>query len=402
MTTGHSSIGGSSAKRWINCPGSVQLCAGITAPPPKDYALEGTAAHSFAEACLKHGYEKVAGMTKDTLIAHGFITEEESKWIDKELKTHVKIYFDTVMDCVHKAHKSAIFEVEKGFDLKHLHPDLYGTNDALIGEFMGTLTVFDLKYGKGNLVDVKENYQLMYYALGALAKYDWCFHDVKMVIVQPRAYSAEGAIRSHTMTVEDLVAWGENVLQPAARKTASPSAPLVPGAWCHENFCPAISGGQTCPAVMKEAYAVAQIEFSDVSTAEDICFPEPSAMAPVDVAKVLTFAPLLSAWSKGVVIYAQSLMEQGLSVPGFKLIAKRSIRRWKNPEQTAELLILDHREDQLFEPKKLKSVAQMEKAIGKEGLTDLWEQPDNGVKIAPESHKSQAVKSSAELDFEKI
>lgn len=401
MTTGHSKIGGSSAKRWINCPGSVKLCASL--PPKKvgDYALEGTAAHSFAEACLLHGYDKVATLNNSELIALGYLTKEETEWINDELKKYVKVYVDAVRASINAVPSGALFRVEESFDISNLHPDLYGTNDALVGEFSGILEVSDLKYGKGTIVEVKDNYQLMYYALGAIKKYfdDWGFSHVKMTIVQPRAHHEDGPIRSHIITIEELKAWGENVLKPAAMAVHEPNAPLKAGPWCQENFCDARAH---CPAIIKEAANVAKMEFSEVTTAEDVCFPEPKALSPVDISKVLMFAQIMPSWVKEVEAYAKELLEQELDVPGFKLIAKKGNRRWINAAQVAKLLAVDHDENKLYEPRKFKSVAQMEKVTGKEALNGFWEKPDNGVKIVPDSHRSPSVKSSAALDFDKI
>ena len=52
----------------------------------------------------------------------------------------------------------------------------------------GTLSVIDMKYGLGILVDAYQNPQMMCYALGALELFDGIYdiQEVKMTIFQPR------------------------------------------------------------------------------------------------------------------------------------------------------------------------------------------------------------------------
>ena len=48
----HAKLSPSAASRWINCPGSVALCATLPKPPSTFYADEGTSAHALAEKCI--------------------------------------------------------------------------------------------------------------------------------------------------------------------------------------------------------------------------------------------------------------------------------------------------------------------------------------------------------------
>ena len=62
MTTGggpHAALGASTAHRWMSCPGSVQLAAGIEARP-STYAEEGATAHMLAKLCLDDGGDALA------------------------------------------------------------------------------------------------------------------------------------------------------------------------------------------------------------------------------------------------------------------------------------------------------------------------------------------------------
>ena len=53
MPSDHALLSPSSAKRWLSCPASIALSAGIPEPPESPYAAEGTLAHAVAESKLR-------------------------------------------------------------------------------------------------------------------------------------------------------------------------------------------------------------------------------------------------------------------------------------------------------------------------------------------------------------
>ena len=53
MPSNHARLSPSSAKRWLNCPASIALSAGLPEPPESPYAAEGTLAHAVAESKLR-------------------------------------------------------------------------------------------------------------------------------------------------------------------------------------------------------------------------------------------------------------------------------------------------------------------------------------------------------------
>lgn len=81
----------------------------------------------------------------------------------------------------------------------------------------------------------------------------------------------------------------------------------------------------------------------------------------------------------------------------------RSVRKYVDEAKVAEALkAAGYSEDQIFE-KVLLGITKMEKSIGKkqfnELLAGLVEKPPGKVKLAPESDKRPAIKSTAEIDF---
>ena len=128
-----------------------------------------------------------------------------------------------------------------------IHPECSGTADAvLIGE--EALIICDLKTGKW-AVDVEDNAQLKIYALGALEMFGTDNHKtVETVIVQPTGWHRDGAIRSTTYDIGNLVNWGFDTLRPSALSCFEPDPEPVAGEHCR--FCPA---KPNCPMHQGEA-----------------------------------------------------------------------------------------------------------------------------------------------------
>ena len=224
MGTNHSIIGASGYYRWSECPGSVALTKDL-APKTNEYAEAGTVAHDFSEKILK-----------------GELTWEEAALIyDDEMIQAVKVYVDFV-----ESHKksSTWWKVEHGFDMSHLHPGLFGTCDFVAyDEANKILIVADFKYGKGHFVEVENNPQLLYYALGALLTIPMVVDKVYLYVVQPRC--PRRGLQIHgwsTPLVPNVIEYMMELVH-NAKRTEDPNAPLKEGSWCF--FCPAVG---FCPA----------------------------------------------------------------------------------------------------------------------------------------------------------
>lgn len=374
----HSVLGASSAYRWLACPGSVRLSAGM----PKTssvYAEEGTAAHELAEMCLKHNKdaEKYIGVK---LAVNG-----KSYEVTSEMADAVQIYVDAVRADLAAAGQGAELKIEQQFHLDWLKEGLFGTNDAMVGELFGTLRVFDYKHGAGVAVEAEDNPQMMYYALGAA--YGDAYEDVELVIVQPRAHHPAGPVRRCKMTTDELTRWGQEVLLPGAEATEDPEAPLATGDHCR--FCPALA---VCPKQREQALVVAREAFADTPSAP----PAPEVMSLKDLKRVLDVSDMVSAWMDACWAHVKNLIESGVATPeqiGYKLVAgKKGNRAWKD-EALAEKWLKGSLGDGAY-TKKLLSPSQAEKAMGKEikGVMDqMVTQPEGKPTLAPLSDKRPAI-----------
>lgn len=374
----HSPIGASSMYRWAECPGSVKRSEGIVTKSSV-YAEEGTEAHAYAASWL---------------IGNG--RQPPDPAIDKnlfdvdEMIEHVKVYVDHVFSLM--TEDGARLFVEHGFDLKEIYPGAYGTNDAAVYlPKSKRLHVLDLKYGAGIYVSAIDNPQLQYYALGALlelGKLGLAVDTVVMTIVQPRCGGADGPIRSQTIDAIHLLDFAADLVM-YAKRTESLNAPLKAGDHCR--FCPAL---HICPEVGKTRQEVAKLEFT-----------APTAYDPQDLKRALDSVPILKAWIKRVDEFAYAEAEAGRCPPGYKLVEKRATRKWRDETEVSLYLGgLNVDQDTIFEPRKIKSPAQMEQALPKhkEVLKPYIKSESSGHTLVDINDKRPPVKPKAREEFQMI
>lgn len=385
MPNAHSILGASSSHRWLNCPGSIRLSAGMPKTSSK-YADEGTAAHELAETCLRSGGAANSYLGK-------IITVNETAYeVTHEMADAVQLYLDVLSADYKSAGFNPVLAIEQRFHLDWLYDGMFGTNDALVGQPFGLLRVYDFKYGAGVAVDVTDNTQLMYYALGAA--HGETYDEVELVIVQPRAQHPDGPVRRQRMWVAELDRWADQVLLPGAEATEDPEAPTNAGEWCR--FCPAMA---ICPAQKEVAVRSAQFAFQDKPQAP----PMAASLAPSELRQILDKASMIEAWLESCREHARLLLEQGADPNelGYKLVAGRASRKWID-EADAEKFLTTLDIDP-FEHK-LKSPAQAEKALrgpAKKALEDMV-QTVRGVQLAPLSDKREAVGGAAALAFKEV
>lgn len=352
----HSDTGASSAYRWIACPGSIRLIRELLASGYKKkssvYADKGSAEHHLGETCLRDGSEVSSHL--DEIIT---LDNTATFVVDEDMIEAVSVYVAFVRGLVQKM-PSAKLEIEKAFDLAWLYPGLRGTTDSVLREDFGLLVVNDYKGGMKK-VSASNNPQGMYYALGAMGSLD-NHNNVEMVeinIIQPHIFG--NAVDTFRITPEELVAWGRNVLKPAAEECEKPDAKLCAGDHCC--FCDAKA---VCPELQKTALELAKQTFPPFELPAVITLPSPSDLNPEQLARVKNFADLMTGWIKSVEEYVFQQLSDGKYIPGLKLIeTSRNSRDWTDELKTVEALkAKGFNADDLFE-KKILSPAKMEKLV---------------------------------------
>jgi hypothetical protein len=312
--------------------------------------------------------------------------------VDTEMAHAIDGYVQHVTNYIMDKDFTGIFASETKLNLGDYLPGNKGTADciALVGD---TLHVDDLKYGKGVQVFAENNAQGRCYALGALAQYD-LMYDIKKVVIT--MYQRRlNLIDTEELTVEELLYWGETTLKPHYIMSIQPDAPRIPG----EEQCMFCKHRAVCPELrtmveteMQEGFPILDKESKK---------PLPPTI-PLQVAKLATL------WAKAVEAYAIERLEAGEEVndgeQSYKLVHGRSSREWKDERAVQRMLRINkvYSKDFMTEPK-FKSVAQVEKVVGKKGFKpylDLVVKREGKPTLAPESDKRDAINSAEALGFE--
>jgi len=369
--TAHAKFSPSASKRWIECAGSMNLIA--TLPPTPEvqspYADEGVRAHECLEAILKAGPDKVRTAAAGLRKTYG-----------AEMTEHALSCARMIMAA---KPKGAQLFAETKSDLAFIDPHLWGTADCVLAEDFGRLYVIDLKYGAGIPVDPEHNTQLMIYGLGIAHKFDYNFSEVVLVILQPRVDHARGIWREWRMPMEDLIAWADTELRPAVAACKNPTARLNAGEWCR--FCPA---AHMCPEISTKAMRQAQIVFDD----EDLptVMPPPQSIPPDVLGDALTAIDNLDTWIAAVRSHAYGVIERGVAIPGWKLVAKVARRKWAD-EHAASVMAREQYGNKAFTAPELLSPAQCEKVCGKDFVAEYSVAVSSGSTLVPESDRRPAL-----------
>lgn len=393
----HAELGASSASRWMPCPGSIALSRGL--PNRKSiWAAEGTAAHTLAQWCLSKGNN-----ADDYLGVDIYVDDfpDEPFRVDEEMADAVQVYLDHIRAIDQRPHASD--DDPEWIESKISLSAYAGDKDDVLNEMFGTadymrfiqrdktLVVVDYKHGAGVEVVAEGNAQGRYYALGGLSKaWKKGIHvdQVEIHIVQPRANPDE-PVSIEVLDVIDLMDWSVDLFT-AARRTKEPGAPLAPGKHCR--FCPAQA---VCPRVREDRMQAAMLIFQE----ERIAPAKPVEKLSLDeLRQVLDAAEDITAWINAAQKLAHDMLEAGQSVPGYKIVAKRAVRKWRDEQTAADWFCTNFGlgNDDIYGPPKIKSPAQLEKLLDKHGKkllveADLITAESSGNTLAPESDKRPAV-----------
>ena len=358
----HSNIvGGSTAKRVINCPGSVVMVQKMPPQPSNKYADEGTLLHNvIAEIVMS---DRTPESFLGTKYEDQVLTQE---LIDNKLKVAL-----AALDEI-DPNKEMQIEAETRVGFGDLLPGVFGSTD-LIGRIGDRAVVLDWKFGDGVAVEVEENPQLMFYAAAAMRTEEskWAFDgatEIECIIVQPPAVK-------RWVTTPKLIAEFEAQLVRAVKQAEQPGAMLRTGdhcRWCTAKpICPQMTGA-----------------------AERALKTTLNSLNPDLISSYLAQADMLDDWIKELRNMAHVMIDNGVPVPGFKLVQKRATRQWTKEEDVVHWLDGKGLEPNEIYSKELLSPAQMEKLLKKRKLAlpdDLVVAVSSGTTLAPESDPRPAV-----------
>ena len=403
MAGTHAFLSASSAHRWLNCTAAPSFEAQF----PKTtsaYADEGTLAHSICEIYAKRKF----GVNLDRKKINAELAKlKRAEYYDPEMLETATTYVEYLVEKAMSFPNSPYVVQEIKVDFSDYVPQGFGTCDCvMIGD--GRLHITDYKHGKGVKVEAVGNPQMRLYALGALKHFGAIFGDtiktVSMGICQPRIseYPSE-----EEMTVDELRAWGESI-KPLADAAYNGKGEYHSGAWC--KFC---RGKAQCKARAEANSALA--DFKDFITPDKVA-PEiaklpqearaalgvPNMLTDEEIGSLLKQGAELVKWYNDLQEYALGAILEGKTVPGFKVVAGKSARAFSDEAKVFELLRnVGYTDDQLMEHKP-KTLAGLEKVIGKKQfgalLSDYIIKPMGKPTLVDESDKREPYNAAA-ADF---
>lgn len=332
----HSNIvGGSTAKRVINCPGSVALVQKMPPQPSNKYADEGTLLHNVIADIIM----------SDNPPEHYLGTKYQDQVLTQELIDNKLKVALAALDEI-DPNKEMEIEAETRVGFGDLLPGVFGSTD-LIGRIGKRAIVLDWKFGDGVAVDVEENPQLMFYAAASMRtpEASWAFEgatEIECIIVQPPQVK-------RWVTTPERIAKFELELVQAVKMAKKPDAPLKTGDHCR--WCAA---KPVCPQMTGAVDRALQTSINNLN-------------APL-ISSYLKNADMLEQWITDLRALALHMLESGAQLPDYKLVAKRAIRQWTDEDKAkVALFAFGLTESEVLESS-LISPAKAEKALKKRKL----------------------------------
>ncbi len=344
----HSAIvGGSTAGRLLNCPASLSRTRALpaTADAPSEYADEGTAMHAVMDGLMR---ERAAGDPDLVAAAQGVLGQ---RFHDRDLTND---HLDTMvypalqhLETLEQEYDTAgafrVVGIERRVTFPGV-PGAFGTVDLILQNPRFTILV-DWKFGQG--IGIKTVYsdgqgaivnpQLMYYASAALKTKPRLFTKRRIVvaIIQPRGLDplTFTEITRHEIRnfVEDL---HNSVLAAVDR-----NPPMKKGEHCRWAPCKV-----ACPLWTGPLLDLSLLQPVERTT---------SSPAVTPYARYLAHAKYLldtAVQLKGEVdAQMHAYLENGGSIPGWKLKDKATRRQWVDEDTVyAELTELGFSDDEIW------------------------------------------------------
>jgi hypothetical protein len=331
-------VGGSTAKRVIHCPGSVALVAQMPPQVENKYMADGTALHSAVDLLVNDGDASAYSLLGKTF--NGIVLDDDHC---EKLKTALALLDE--IDPLEQMN----FNTEQRVGFGDLLPGVFGSTD-LIGRIGNRAIVLDWKFGDGVVVSAEENEQLMFYAAAAMRtpESSWAFEgatEVECVIIQPPA------VRRWVTTPKRIRSF-ELSLKRAVKAAAAPDAALKAGDHCR--FCPA---KPTCPVMTGAVDRATKVKLDALDN---------------DLLGVYASnAVLLQGWIDDLHALVRTKIENGATIPGWKIVAKRGTRSWVDQgKATAALTALgvDPIKKELVSPAQAEKLLKAKKQNLPEGL----------------------------------
>ena len=390
----HARFSPSAIARTEQCPGWMRMAERLVQGGSSIAANHGTCAHELSERCLSTGQDPAEfegwvidlNQQDDKRIAESGQPDGVTGFlVDAEMIEGVKTYIEAIALVADGTDWEIDYEVR--VDLRHIHPDCYGTGDV-VAYHPATkhLMIGDLKFGR-HIVE-PNSVQLLTYAIGAAHRLSNRGVDkVTCMIVQPNAFHPAGRVRFAELDSFDLLE-GEDRLRAVMAAAEQPDAPVVAGPYC--TFCPAMA---ECPVYLA-ALGGDAVDLSNAAN-KPVVMPDITTLSPDQVAMLVENSGKVTAWFTSVNRMAREMAMAGRVPTGLKLVYGRKLRKWASDDlvkATFDCLGLDESD---YATTKLATPAALEKRWGKkiaaERMVGLMDDKLPNLSLVPLSDARPAV-----------
>lgn len=373
----------SSADRWSACPGSVTLSWGKK-EVPKRYSAEGTVAHGILAECLEWMVDPQSCIGRK-VTQDGFEIE-----VDQEMADGVASAIAVIED-LQAGREDWTVLIESEFESKAFPTRGY-VDFGLISTDRKSCVIVDFKYGKGIMVPVEDNPQLLTYAVMLSEQYQ-DLESFQFVVVQPRARTGK-TIKMWEANRGNVSMWVNSMIESHQAIVASNNHRKDPLA-----ILPFLQEGSHCQFCAAKPECPKLLGFAQV--AAETAKTEIREWGAAECQQWLDRLDALEGWISAVRGRAFQLLEDGEPIAGWKLVDSVGHRKWKVPP--AELV--DILRDKGFQKKALitevlVSPAQVEKlklprSLSRDGLVELMssltERPSKGRTLAKDDDPRDSV-----------
>lgn len=336
--TAHAKLSPSSSSRWLKCTAAPDMEFAYESKT-SDYAQEGIEAHDLLERAVK----------------------SKTRPSDLEPEHHAAKDVDLAFDYVSERLSDPSWIVFSETQVK-LTEDCWGTADLILFKG-GYLEVVDYKHGKGIVVEVPCD-QLNIYGAAAIRSMSFLLDEpiqfIKTTVVQPRAEHPEGPIRHITKNVDDLMDEIKDI-ETVIEFIKEGKTCYAPG----DDTCRFCRASGNCSAQAEAALMKAHSYFTPTGMVATPNKDKAQVLSNEEKLAIIESAKFITTFLTAIEVSIRDALLAGEEIPGAKVVAGRSIRKWGLDE---EEIIKTLKEDcklklSEFAPPKLLGPASVEKLI---------------------------------------
>lgn len=368
-----------SSKEWFHCGYATRFLA-VKEEETNDASEFGSECHTLAEMYIRQSLKLEDFNSKDTPsieeIKKGF--KHYSDEMEKLANGYANFVISTVDYEAKRTGEKPVVLIEQLLEMDYA-PNTHGTLDC--GIIAGdTLTIVDNKTGFIKVTAFDEvlgelNSQLAIYGNQLFKTYKdfYPIKKIRLVIYQERIHN----ISEYSLTVEELEKWERECLIPAAMNALSDNPIARSGVWC--KYCP----GRNC--CKKRAQDMMETV---------VKLKKPDLMTDDEIEEILPSLDSVISYCEDIKAYCLKKAVEGTRKwKGYKLVESATKR--KITDEVAVVKILTDNGYDPYAPRKLMSISDLQKLVGKAQFNDLIgdyvTKPKGQAVLAPESDAREEI-----------